>query len=218
MNKPTLVALYLLAASTATQAATIAWSSQLYTVNGSSGESLDTGLFVTTGTQILAENVGGSALVFDGINFTAGSIAFAGGTYNGFHDNTNSPLSSTGIYGNNTPDTVTLTGLTIGAVYRIQALVYDGRGGFVGRTVEFDGTNMGQYANGTPNVNWGPGLLVTGNFTADATTQNFTIEAFNGTSSVGGQLNALLLHQVPEPSGLLLGGLGMLLGVMRRRR
>jgi hypothetical protein len=178
---------------------------------------MDTGLIATTGTQILAENVGGPALTFDGISFTAGSIVFSGGTFGGFYSGA-SPLAATGTYGNNSPNTVTLTGLTSGEVYRIQALVFDGRGAQTGRTVEFDGTNMGQYANGVINVSWGPGLLVTGNFTADATTQNFTIEAFSGASSVGGQLNALLLHQVPEPSGLLLGGLGMLLGVMRRRR
>ena len=37
----------------ASQAATISWSSTPYTVNGGFGQFLNTGLFVTTGTEIL---------------------------------------------------------------------------------------------------------------------------------------------------------------------
>lgn len=180
------------------QAAPVSWTSTPYTVGGSYGQILNTGHFVTTGTQILAENVGGSATTFDGINFTAGTITFAG-TYNGFHEG--GWISQTGTYGNSGPNTVTLSGLTSGNTYRVQALVYDGRGsGIPGRTVKFDGINQGQYANGILNVAWGNGLLVTGTFVADATTQSFTIEAFAGTTSKGGQLNALLVHELPPPA------------------
>ena len=207
------------------QAATIAWSSTPYTVsNLPLGNLLDTGLFVTTGTQILAENIGGGATSFDGISFTAGTTSFDG-SYNGFHDvNNGSPLlSSEGAYGNaGSAGTVSLTGLTSGNTYRVQALVYDGRGdvGIPGRTVQFDGIDQGQYANGVSGVGWGNGLLVTGTFVATAATQDFTIEAFLGTASKGAQLNALLVHEtavVPEPSAALLGGLGML-ALLRRRR
>lgn len=201
------------------QSATIAWTSAPYTVHGAYGQILDTGLFVTTGTQILAENVGGSATTFDGISFTAGTISF-GGAYNGFHEQ--NEISQTGTYGSGgTAGTVNLTGLTTGYTYRIQALVYDGRGTatITGRTVAFDGINQGQYANGVQNVTWGNGLLVTGTFVASASTQSFTIEAFYGGTSKGGQLNTLLVHQtaVPETSSALLGGLG-LLALARRRR
>jgi hypothetical protein len=201
----------------AANAATISWSSAAATTSGAYGQVLNTGLFTTIGTQILAENVGGAAQSFDGINFTAGTITFAGGTYGGFHEG--GKVSQTGTYGTNVASTVNLTGLTTGYTYRVQALVYDGRSEVSGRTVNFDGINQGVYANGVYNVTWGNGLLVTGTFVADAATQNFTIEAFSGATSKGGQLNALALFQtaVPEPSAALLGGLGML-ALLRRRR
>lgn len=206
-------------------AATISWSSTTYTVSGSFGQTLNTGQFTTTGTQILAENVGGSALSFDGINFSAGTIGMGGGNFSGFHENTptaNTLLAREGSYGiNGVASTVNLTGLTVGYSYRIQALVYDGRGdvGIPGRTVRFNGINQGQYANGVANVTWGDGLLVTGTFVADASAQSFTIETFtSGGASRGGQLNALTLYQtaIPEPSVILLGSLGAL-GLLRRR-
>ena len=225
MKKTAVAFLVFLAGAGVSHASLISWTSTPYTVNGAWGQYLDTGLFVTSGTQILAENVGGAATTFDSINFSAGTITFNGGTYNGFHDtNVPSPLlSRTGTYGTTVPDTVSLTGLTNGYSYRIQALVYDGRGdvGIPGRTVKFDGTSMGQYANGVSGVTWGNGLLVTGTFTANATTQNFTVEAFtSGGASRGGQLNALLVHQtaIPEPSAAMLGGLSILGLWLRRRR
>jgi hypothetical protein len=64
-------------------------------------------------------------------------------------------------------------------------------------------------------------MLVTGTFVADATTQDFTIELMSAdgpTTNYGGQLSALLLHEVPEPSSTgLLGGL-IGLALLRRRR
>lgn len=209
-----------LAASYA-NAATIAWTASSAPVEGGFGQTLSTGLFDTTGTEILAENVGGAAGSFDGINWDAGTVTFAGGTADLFHDT--QFLSDQATYGNTGSDTVSLTGLTIGNTYRIQALVYDGRGaaGIPGRTVSFDGVNQGQYANGVNGVTWGDGLLVTGTFVADAVNQDFTIEAFEGATSRGGQLNALLVHEtavVPEPSSFALLGLGGLALLRRKRR
>lgn len=210
-------------------AATIAWSGAIFTTSGGFGQNLDLGQFDQSGSLILAENVGGGALSFDGISWSAGTIVnmgAGGGTFSGFHENvptSNTLLARDGAYGGNgNAGTVNLTGLTVGATYRIQALVYDGRGdtGIPGRTVTFDTTNLGQYAFGVSGVTWGNGLLATGTFVADATTQSFTNEAFtSGGASRGGQLNALTLYQtaVPEPSAALLGSLGMF-GLMRRRR
>ncbi|MFC4993210.1 PEP-CTERM sorting domain-containing protein [Rubritalea tangerina] len=206
-------------------AATIVWSSATASTSGSFGDILDTGLFDTTGTLISAENVGGAAVTFDTINFTAGTTTFStGGTFNGFHQ-AGQELSQTGAYSDaNNTGTVSFSGLTIGATYRIQALVFDGRGavGIPGRTVEFDGVDQGQYANGVFNTTWGPGLLVTGTFTADANTQDFTIEGFNTDPvSSGAQLNALTLYQtsaVPEPSTTALLGLSGLALILRRRK
>ena len=178
-------------------AAPITWSSTPFTVSGSFGQNLNPGQFATTGTQILAENTGGAALTFDGINFAAGTISL-GNSASVFHQNSpGTLLTRAGSYGSGGPSTVTLPGLTSGRFYRVQAVVFDGRGdaGIPGRTVSFDGINQGVYANGVVNVTWGNGLLVTGTFTADAATQDFTIEAFAGASSRSGQLNALLVHE-----------------------
>jgi hypothetical protein len=149
-TRKNLIHSWTLAASALASAAEITWSSAPYLTDGGYGQNLVPGQFATSGTLFLAENVGGSATSFDGINFASGTITFTGGTFGGFHDGSaNSPLARTGAYGSGgTPGTVTLNGLTSGNTYRIQALVYDGRGstGIVGRTVSFDGINQGQYA------------------------------------------------------------------------
>ena len=162
---------------------------------------------------------------FDGINFTTPTVGF-GNSFGGYHSGLPVTLASTGTYKNANAGTVNLTGLTSGYTYRIQALVIDGRPTdgiqtITGRTAWFDGANQGVFANGVSGVTWGDGLLVTGTFIADDITQSFTIDTKNpaGSSSTGGQLNALTLYQtaVPEPSAALLGGLG-LLALLRRRR
>lgn len=211
----------------ASHAATITWSSAPYTNTGSFGQFLGTGQFATTGTQWVAENSGGSAVVFDGINFADASFMFTGEA-SVFHQG-GQTLSQDGTHGDASADTVTIGNGTTGAAfgigntYRIQLLVADGRGnaGITGRTVEVDGVNQGTYANGVTNVTWGDFLLVTGTFVADSATQSFTVETFDGTTSKGGMLNALLVHEtavVPEPSSAALLGLGGLALMFRRRK
>lgn len=216
------VSLLGMAASTA---ATIAWSATTATTSGGSLLAvLDTGLFDSTGTKVLAENLGGptaNTLTFDGIEFASSTRVFATGGYDSGLADSGQNLINKGIYGaNDTVGTIELTGLIVGQQYRIQALVYDGRGVTTGRAVQFDGVSLGQYANGVINVSWGPGLLATGTFTADAVSQSFTQAVFANTSYTvnrGQTLNALTLYAVPEPSAALLGGLGML-ALLRRRR
>jgi hypothetical protein len=208
------------------KAATITWSSSVYGVNGSIGQNLNTGVFNKTGTQVFAYNMAGSATTFDGISFAAASgspfgssltISGLSGSFSGFHDGA-SPLSNTAVHGaSNSVTTATLSNLVVGLEYRIQVLVMDARSGATGKTVKFDGISQGQYANSVTG-NYGSGLLVTGSFLADSTTQSFIQECFSPTAgSVGGQYNAFLLHQIPEPSVALLSTLGIL-GFLRRRR
>ena len=220
-SRTTLAALAAFALAGSAHAATIVWSSSVFLTDNTTPWAMVMGQFNKTGTKIFAENSGGGAESFDGINFTAPSVGVFDDVYGLFYDS-GSPLAATGTYKNgNAVGTVNLTGLKSGYTYRIQALLFDSRTQYNGRTVLFDGINQGVYANGVADDR-GDGLLVTGTFVADATeTQSFTVHAREpgGVLLAGGQLNALTLYQtaIPEPSAALLGGLG-LLALLRRRR
>jgi hypothetical protein len=58
------------------------------------------------------------------------------------------------------------------------------------------------------------GQFAIGTFTADATTQTLYMETINIAQS---HINAYQIRLIPEPSSALLGGLG-LLALLRRRR
>ena len=211
----------LIATTGAASAATISWTSALVPFSSPAPYNgvMDPGAFNTTGTLVLAENSGGSPTSFDGIAFAAGTISF-GNTYNGFGDGT-SPLSPTATY-SSLPTTVTLNGLTAGNTYRVQVLMYDGRGSLPGRKASFDSGPSEQYAYGISGVDWGDGRMWTGAFTADAAAQNFTIETFSpGGVSVGSQMNAITLYQtaaVPEPATGVFAVAACGLLTLRRRR
>lgn len=224
MKKSTLLAsIALFSTPIVSRAAVVTWQSKPYTVNGNFGQFIDTGVIDKTGVLTYAENAGGSALTFDGIPFSSASIPFAGGSwFAGFFDPV-SPLAATGAWGGNgsvgtvTFGTGSLPALTLGQAYRIQLIIFDGRGDQAGRSIKVDNLNMGQYANGVSGVTWGPGLLVTGTFTADTATQGFTLETISGGTPAGPHLNGLILQAVPEPSSAFIGGL-CVIGLLNRRR
>lgn len=202
-------------------AATITWTNKTAAVEGTNGEILSSGLFSTWGRSVTAVNgYGGKPMNFDGIAFDGYDVndtridIFAPPVSSWYDFHTGEQLSRHGLYDEG--NTVSLNDLSIGKTYLVEVLIYDGRTGTYGRTVSFDGGTEVQFANGTAD-NWGPGVLFSGTFTADASTQNFTIDVFNAGSdtSLGGQLNAISVR-VPEPSsiGLLIAGIG-LFGVRR---
>ena len=104
--------------------------------------------------------------------------------------------------------TVTGTGLLeVGKLYEIQVWFVDERVGSETRAMSYGSsasdsllTLKGQFAIGT--------------FTADATTQTLYMETINIAQS---HINAYQIRLIPEPSSALLGGLG-LLALLRRRR
>jgi MYXO-CTERM domain-containing protein len=114
-------------------------------------------------------------------------------------------------------NTISLSGLTVGQAYRIQAIFADDRSTF--GVYALTGT-LGDLDGGTPSVSIKRGVAglkasgntIYGDFTADADgIQEFTV---NGNIQM---LTGYVLTTVPEPSSALLGGLG-LLALLRRRR
>jgi hypothetical protein len=126
-----------------------------------------------------------------------------------------------GYYGGAGTATFTLNGLTVGQQYELQFWVADYRqfppntyarsltltagntsGALTYLQTDGSGLNLGSIS----------GSYILGTFTADNSLQTITITAGDSV-----QLNALQLRAIPEPSAALLGGLGML-ALLRRRR
>ncbi|MBT3194432.1 MAG: LamG domain-containing protein [Verrucomicrobia bacterium] len=194
-----------------TNGATITWTSTPYTHPGTLKDVMGTGQFDQSGQLVYAENVGGSAVTFDGIDFLAHSGDACPNPASVFHvDSGTNPLSHPGAW-SAAATTITLgsgagqigSDLIVGMSYRIQLYLMDGRNAAyaIGRYAKLDGQNMGVYASASSDpASYGDGLLVTGTFVADAATQAFTNEVFtSANASAGAQVNALLLYEdVPD--------------------
>lgn len=211
------IAAILLGTCTASQAAIIVWGSATNITTSSSDVS-------TLGTSFIAYNIGSTTdytingVFFDGI--TSG-FSNSGTAYNGYGSLAGSDADygaalSTGMYftGNNQPaENMTISGLEIGQEYQIQAWFNDQRdlAATGTTTLSSAGGNSVGLVSSTPG-----GQYALGTFTANATTQVFTIHGAN----TGATLNMFQVRNitaVPEPSAALLGGLG-LLALLRRRR
>ena len=131
-----------------------------------------------------------------------------------------------GNSGTTTTKTLTFTGLTTDQKYEIRLWAADYRNWGVGRNESVGGYTL-DYNDGLAGATGsttGGGYIV-GTFIADAGTQAFTLTAGGGSagtapannSSIAAQFNAVQLSAIPEPSAALLGGLGMLF-LLRRRR
>ncbi len=127
--------------------------------------------------------------------------------------------------------TSTLTGLIGGSTYEIQIFLADLRDApfALNRYMTITDGNGGTFGSlATTNIsltsaaaNRGNGLILTGVFTANATTQSFEnnlIDADVPATLVGPQYNAYQLRLIPEPSAVACSLLALGLGVGRRRR
>lgn len=198
-------------------ASEIEWTAIPYYNKGTYEREMGTDQFLQTGTPFIAVNLGsiGAASLNQStdpqINFAASDPNLSTSNMSGaspansevFHTNIggNNNISCSGIFSAvsdelSSPGTVTLDNLTAGKDYRIQLLLMDGRSTVTGRTASIDGNQLGAYASGINGVTWGNGLLATGYFTADQSTQTFDILAQDNSGSYGGQLNAILVHDV----------------------
>ncbi len=112
--------------------------------------------------------------------------------------------------GNGSPDTITLSGLTVGLEYRVQVFV--GSWNATYPTTFLDpGSNSIDLLNDTDLP-----TFAFGTFTADATTQSLF---YKGTDASHGLVSAVALYAIPEPSTYAaLAGLAALGCAFRRRR
>jgi len=213
-------------ASFQANAATITWD-PIQTATGNASDVVTTGTFVDsaavyTGANLslngvtFKRNLGGDA--FDGSNITFMNRASgpsdatgAGGPPVSWDDDYET-LARWGIYQSNPGGgvTINLSALTIGQEYLVQLWTgyWDGANW---RTEFIAGNSSGLLDQGDPD---GSRLsqYVVGSFTADAITQTIT-----ATGPDYGIPSFLQVRAVPEPSSALLGGLG-LLALLRRRR
>lgn len=137
------------------------------------------------------------------------------------------PLLASGAWQSATNAQIDMGGFTVGTHYLIQFVLADSRNETyaTGRTIQIQGlgTEIGgqnsttvQYAYGDAgDGNDANFAVVTADFVAGATSYSFIpYQAGNGT---GTQINGVQVLTIPEPSAALLGGLGMLV-LLRRRR
>jgi hypothetical protein len=202
--------------------------------------SLPSGAFNTAGrigNVISARSVGQTSpyqnYAHDGITFTgtnAHAIVNSGGSVFSTFDAGQNPVGVLGrgflFFGADAAQTATLgsglagiQALTIGNSYRIQILmvnVSSGGNSGSGLRAIMDGIDLGRFSSP-----YGPAstaMIVEGTFTADSTTQTFL---WGSTATNGGAEGAYgsgwVFDRIPEPSVALIGSVGALM-LLRRRR
>lgn len=184
---------------------------------------------LNTGNQVFAWSVNGdTAASVNGIDFNntqPGAVTFT----TGFTTNVDATFPSTGytpsmtelmndaVANNANAQNVvmTISGLTPGLEYRLQLLHHQiATAGTRDMEIHFGSTVVTGNGSGTFSAAGTFGRIVTATFDATGSSQDFLIRVGGNDRSV---LNAATLFAVPEPSAALLGGLGMLV-LLRRRR
>ena len=198
-------------------AANITWDAPVaITTNGSASDVVNLG--TTVEAQYATSGLG--AQTVNGVTFQEGFTNYAtpngtttgalsGSTGNGAYDTILNGFAYDGL----NPNTLTLTGLTVGKTYDVQIWGLDDRDCCSSRTESFTG---GSNTSATFAV--GSNVSITGHFVADATTQAVLL---NGVDQSQMNLNAFAVttSNTPEPAALVLAGLGAVgLLVAARRR
>lgn len=219
-----------------TEAAVVSWSAEQIAASG-------TAQISNNGTFVEAGVFGTNALTLGGVTFERMyyTADYIGQTY--FHSESGQNLLAgtwvTGTYSvgvnpdyanlferdryTGGPDTaLTFSNLSVGQDYEVQIFVADMRGisALWDRVVQMDGTVFntdGWIATGGDDS----GAIMTGTFTADATTQDFVMNIYDLSSAApvsGWTLSAYQIRAVPEPATIGLFGISSVLLLALRRR
>jgi hypothetical protein len=126
-----------------------------------------------------------------------------------------------GLQANGVDFRVELNNFTVGQEYLVQFVVADTRAGETGRTITIDGYSSNIAFEDSSAYTYaytdGKFAVVTARFTPAPGDTSFEFRPLVESGAAGLQVNAIHVLTIPEPSALLLGGLG-LLGLLRRRR
>lgn len=156
------------------------------------------------GTNATASVGGGNITMTSLTGNTTTNFGAAGTAYNAI-GTTYQNLIKGGSFGGSAASTVTLNNLTVGRKYAVQFWVNDSRVGSGGTATRKEtvatGVELAFYAGGTSaSAAGGVGQFVVGSFTADATTQAFTLTPSGGSSS-SAQINAIQVRDITGISG-----------------
>jgi predicted secreted protein len=224
----TVTALALSSAIDPAKAAVINWGSPV-TISGTTD--ID-----TVGTLFQASNFAGSATTVNGVLFDAFNVADGNGTVGNIGITGGQNITTFGeggpatAYGSLPSEyqellktgiifgaTVTIQNLTIGVDYLIQFMANDSRLATASqdRTVSLNTNQVTLDINST-NAEGGVGQWVRGTFTADATTQSFTVDGSSHAYSNAMQVRTIA---VPEPTQMVsVAAIGSALGMWRMRK
>lgn len=195
-------------------------------------------------TSVIAFDMGGTGAGFGGVNWRTTYPAASGNNDTAFTMNFHAPgqswasnagvfyssptasvLLDTGNYSGNTANGVDfridLSGFTVGQEYLVQFVVADARGGgAIGRGIDINGYSSNISGQNSGNYQYAFGddryEVVTAQFTPAAGDTTFSFRPVISDGS-GLQVNGIQVLTIPEPSASLLGGVG-LLALLRRRR
>jgi hypothetical protein len=172
-----------------------------------------------------ATNVGGwgtgNPTLTPWANFSVPGVGWGINNQDAFYSGA-TPLLASGSYRGETTAQIDMSGFTLGTRYLIQFVVADSRneGYAIGRTIQIQGLSSDIVDQDSATVQYGYGdsrfAVITADFVAGSASYSFIpFQSGNGT---GTQINGVqVLQVIPEPSAALLGGIG-LLAMLRRRR